>query len=125
MGELQPDETVDAMREARLLSNLNHPNIDKFLDSFMDGEFFCIVTEYCEGGDLDDKIKAWEKAGKTFDGSLILAWFIQLVLAVKFMHEKRILHRDLKTRYNISHLCVFDMHFHYFTMHVMYCLFLF
>lgn len=98
VGELQPDETVDAMREARLLSNLNHPNIVKFLDSFIDGEFFCIVTEYCEGGDLDDKIKAWKKAGKTFDESLILAWFIQLVLAVKFMHEKKILHRDLKTR---------------------------
>lgn len=98
VGELQPDETVDAMREARLLSNLNHPNIVKFLDSFVDGEFFCIVTEYCEGGDLDDKIKAWKKAGKRFDESLILAWFIQLVLAVKFMHEKRILHRDLKTR---------------------------
>ncbi|XP_078365855.1 LOW QUALITY PROTEIN: serine/threonine-protein kinase Nek11-like [Oculina patagonica] len=98
VGELQPDETVDAMREARLLSNLNHPNIVKFLDSFMDGEFFCIVTEYCEGGDLDDKITAWKKAGKRFDESLILAWFIQLVLAVKFMHEKRMLHRDLKTR---------------------------
>lgn len=97
-GELQPDETVDAMREARLLSNLNHPNIVKFLDSFVDGEFFCIVTEYCEGGDLDDKIKAWKKTGKRFDESLILAWFIQLVLAVKFMHEKRVLHRDLKTR---------------------------
>lgn len=97
-GELQPDETVDAMREARLLSNLNHPNIVKFLDSFVDGEFFCIVTEYCEGGDLDDKIKAWKKIGKRFDESLILAWFIQLVLAVKFMHEKRVLHRDLKTR---------------------------
>ena len=41
-----------------------------------------------QGGDLDDKIKAWKKSGKRFDESLILAWFIQLVLAVKFMHEK-------------------------------------
>lgn len=98
VGELQPDETVDAMREAKLLSTLNHPNIVKFHDSFPDGESFCIVTEYCEGGDLDDKIKAWRKASKTFDESLILAWFIQLVLAVKFMHERRVLHRDLKTR---------------------------
>lgn len=98
VGELQPDETVDAMREARMLSDLKNPNIVKFLDSFIDGEFFCIVTEYCEGGDLDDKIKAWKEAGKKFDESLILAWFIQLVLAVKYMHEKRILHRDLKTR---------------------------
>ena len=27
---------------------LNHPNIVKFFDSFIDGESFCIVTEYCE-----------------------------------------------------------------------------
>jgi len=47
--------------------------------------FFCSKLK---GGDLDDKIKAWKTAGKSFDESLILAWFIQLVLAVKFMHEK-------------------------------------
>lgn len=48
MGELQPDETVDAVREARVLSKLDHPSIVKFHDSFIDGESFCIVTEYCE-----------------------------------------------------------------------------
>lgn len=98
VGELAPDETVDAMREAKLLSTLDHVHIVKFHDSFVDKESFCIITEYCEGGDLDDKIKAWKKAGRMFDESLILTWFIQLVLAVKFMHGKKILHRDLKTR---------------------------
>lgn len=48
MGELQPDETVDAVREARVLSKLDHPSIVKFHDSFIDGESFCIVTEFCE-----------------------------------------------------------------------------
>jgi len=47
-GELQPDETVDAMHEAKLLSKLENPGIVKFYDSFLEGEFFCIVTEYCE-----------------------------------------------------------------------------
>lgn len=48
VGELQPDETVDAVREARVLSKLDHPSIVKFHDSFIDGESFCIVTEFCE-----------------------------------------------------------------------------
>jgi NIMA (never in mitosis gene a)-related kinase len=48
VGDLQPDETVDAMHEARLLSKLDHPSIVQFHDSFIDGEYFCIVTEYCE-----------------------------------------------------------------------------
>lgn len=97
-GDLAPDETVDAMHEAKLLSKLHHPNIVRFHDSFLDGEFFCIITEYCEGGDLDDKITAWKKAGKSFDTNVIMDWFVQLVLAVQHMHSRRVLHRDLKTR---------------------------
>ncbi|XP_063951532.1 serine/threonine-protein kinase Nek11-like [Lytechinus pictus] len=97
-GDLAPDETVDAMHEAKLLSKLQHPNIVKFYDSFLDGEFFCIITEYCEGGDLDDKITAWKKAGKKFDQNVIMDWFVQLSLAVQHMHKRRVLHRDLKTR---------------------------
>ena len=53
IGELQPDETVDAVREAKLLHRLDHPGIVRFRDSFVDSGCFCIVTEYCEGGDLD------------------------------------------------------------------------
>ena len=48
VGDLQPDETVDAMHEAGLLRNLDHPGIIKFYDSFIDGEFFCIITEFAE-----------------------------------------------------------------------------
>ncbi len=48
VGDLQPDETVDAMHEANLLRNLDHPGIVKFHDSFIDQEYFCIITEYCE-----------------------------------------------------------------------------
>ena len=98
IGELKEDETFDAKREADLLSKLDHPNIVKFLDSFVYMEYFCIVTEFCEGGDLTEKINAWKKSGKTFDESLIIAWLVQLLLAIQFTHKKKILHRDLKTR---------------------------
>ncbi|RUS72823.1 hypothetical protein EGW08_019416 [Elysia chlorotica] len=98
VGDLQPDETVDAMHEARLLSKLNHPGIVKFHDSFIDGEFFCIVTEYCEGGDLDHRITDFKKSGKSIDEKTVLSWTIQLLLAVQYMHSRRVLHRDLKTR---------------------------
>ncbi|KAK3589291.1 hypothetical protein CHS0354_026942 [Potamilus streckersoni] len=98
VGDLQPDESVDAMHEARLLSKLDHPSIVKFHDSFIDGEFFCIVTEYCEGGDLDMKINEMKKKKEAFDEKTIMDWFIQLILAVHYMHTRRVLHRDLKTR---------------------------
>lgn len=60
VGELQPDETVDAVREARVLSRLHHPSIVKFHDSFIDGEFFCIITEYC-----DVSVTLWNWKTKT------------------------------------------------------------
>eukprot|EP00731_Ephydatia_muelleri_P027042 Em0018g1142a len=43
--ELQPDETVDAVREAKTVSK-DHPAIVRFHDSFMEKDVFCIVTEY-------------------------------------------------------------------------------
>ncbi|XP_052060794.1 serine/threonine-protein kinase Nek11-like isoform X4 [Mytilus californianus] len=98
VGELAPDETVDAVSEAKVLSKLNHPGIVKFHDSFIDGESFCIVTEYCEGGDLDAKINELAKSKKNLEEKTILDWFVQLVLAVHYMHTRRILHRDLKSR---------------------------
>ncbi|XP_013411835.1 serine/threonine-protein kinase Nek11 [Lingula anatina] len=98
VGDLQPDETVDAMHEANLLSKLDHPSIVKFYDSFLDGEFFCIVTEYCDGGDLEDQIIKYRKEGKALDEILVMDWFVQLLLAVQYMHSRRVLHRDLKTR---------------------------
>jgi len=48
VGNLRPDETVDADHEAKLLRNLNHAGIVRFYDSFVEAEFFCIVTEFCD-----------------------------------------------------------------------------
>ena len=48
VGNLRPDETVDADHEAKLLRNLNHAGIVWFYDSFVEAEFFCIVTEFCD-----------------------------------------------------------------------------
>ncbi|PVD21075.1 hypothetical protein C0Q70_19241 [Pomacea canaliculata] len=77
VGELQPDETVDAMHEARLLSRLNHPGI---------------------GGDLDQKIIDYKKKGMHFEEKTVLDWTVQLMMALQYMHSRRVLHRDLKTR---------------------------
>lgn len=48
VGDLKPNETVHAIQEAQLLSQLNHPAILKFYTSFLERDSFCIITEYCE-----------------------------------------------------------------------------
>ncbi|XP_005406910.1 PREDICTED: serine/threonine-protein kinase Nek11 isoform X2 [Chinchilla lanigera] len=98
VGGLNPNETVQANLEAQLLSTLDHPAIVKFYASFMEQDNFCIITEYCEGRDLDYKIQEYKGAGKIFTENQIIEWFIQLLLGVDYMHERRILHRDLKSK---------------------------
>ncbi|EDL77346.1 NIMA (never in mitosis gene a)- related kinase 11 (predicted) [Rattus norvegicus] len=98
VGELNPNESVQASMEAQLLSTLNHPAIVRFHESFMEQGTFCIITEYCEGRDLDYKIQEYKEAGKIFPDNQIVEWFIQLLLGVDYMHERRILHRDLKSK---------------------------
>ncbi len=48
IGDMEPDESIESVKEANLLSKLDNPYILKYHDSFLDGEYFCIVTEYCE-----------------------------------------------------------------------------
>ncbi|NXG93811.1 NEK11 kinase, partial [Stercorarius parasiticus] len=98
VGDLKPNETVGANLEAQLLSKLDHPAIVKFYASFVERDSFCIITEYCEGGDLDFKIQEYKESGKIFAQRQIIDWFIQLLLGVNYMHERRILHRDLKAK---------------------------
>ncbi|XP_036234795.1 serine/threonine-protein kinase Nek11 isoform X3 [Molothrus ater] len=88
VGNLKPNETVEANLEAQLLSKLDHPAIVKFYASFVERDSFCIITEYCEGGDLDFKIQEYRDSGKMFTQSQVIDWFIQLLLGVNYMHER-------------------------------------
>ena len=48
------------------------------------------------GGDLQSKIKM--QKGKNFSEAQILDWFTQICLAIKHIHDRKILHRDLKSQ---------------------------
>ena len=98
LGEMDADETVDSVREAELLSNLDHDYIVKFHESFLENDCLCIVTEYCEGGDLDQRLKEMKKQNRALEEDQIVQWLIEILLAVQYMHKSRILHRDLKAR---------------------------
>ncbi|XP_030635273.1 serine/threonine-protein kinase Nek6-like [Chanos chanos] len=76
------------------LSAVDHPYIALLKESFEENDKTYIVTEYCEGGDLAKKIE--EQNGHPFPEDKILDWFVQICLALKNIHEKNILHRDIK-----------------------------
>lgn len=96
--DMTKQEKEDVINESTILSKLDHPNIIKFFEFFESKtpqQTFNIVTEYADGGDLSEKIKEQNKT--PFKESDILDYFTQICLALKHIHEKKIIHRDLKS----------------------------
>ena len=52
--------------------------------------------EFADGGDLYGLVKA--RNGKFMDETKVLDIFIQISLGLKHIHDRKILHRDLKTQ---------------------------
>ncbi|XP_059196118.1 serine/threonine-protein kinase Nek11 [Centropristis striata] len=98
VGDLRPDETVRAVQEAQLLSSLQHPAILSFHLSFLEGDAFCILTEFCQDGDLDCRLEEVRRGGRSLPEEQVVDWLIQLLLGLHYMHQRRILHRDLKAK---------------------------
>jgi len=86
--------------EVKLLSAMRHPTIVSYRDSFVNKEgHLCILMEYCEHGDVYTYLQQAKKDREMGpDEGRILQWFSQVILALHALHEKKILHRDLKTQ---------------------------
>ena len=93
-------EKDDVLNESNILAKLDHPNIIKFYDVFESKKpkhMINIVTEYADGGDLSEKIKERKNKNNNFTESEILDYFTQICLAIRHIHKKKIIHRDLKS----------------------------
>lgn len=58
---------------------------------------FNIIMEYADGGDLLQRIQHSKDRGASFSEDDILIWFCQVCLAISHLHERGMLHRDIKT----------------------------
>uniref|UniRef100_A0AAQ6A3V7 non-specific serine/threonine protein kinase n=1 Tax=Amphiprion ocellaris TaxID=80972 RepID=A0AAQ6A3V7_AMPOC len=89
-------ERQESRKEVAVLANMSHPNIVQYQESFEEGGCLYIVMDYCEGGDLFKKINS--QKGILFSEEQILDWFVQICLALKHVHDRKILHRDIKSQ---------------------------
>ena len=87
------EEMYNLSREGRLISNLSHPNIIKIYNFYTYENYLYNVMEYAKGGELTQLINSKDEIPET----KIKDIFKQIYSAVKYLHNKNIIHRDLKT----------------------------
>ena len=94
LPKLCADESIVArfQNEAKVMVQLEHPNIRQVYDyDELDGRP-CIIMEYLEGDDL----KALLKQGRRFNDEELIKWWDQIVDALNYTHAQGIVHRDIK-----------------------------
>ncbi|XP_050555660.1 serine/threonine-protein kinase MARK2 isoform X14 [Spodoptera frugiperda] len=90
--QLNPGSLQKLFREVRIMKMLDHPNIVKLFQVIETEKTLYLVMEYASGGEVFDYLvlhgRMKEKEAR--------AKFRQIVSAVQYCHQKRIIHRDLK-----------------------------
>ena len=99
MEKLNKKEQENSVNEVRILASVNHPNVIGYKEAFWDddGISLNIVMEYADDGDLHTKIEKMRKEGGYFSEPLIWSYSIQMIEGLKALHDKKIMHRDLKS----------------------------
>mmetsp|Transcript_41345 Transcript_41345/g.50123 ORF Transcript_41345/g.50123 Transcript_41345/m.50123 type:complete len:723 (+) Transcript_41345:289-2457(+) len=95
VDEQSEEDKEEVMNEIKVLATLAHPNIVGYYGSFMEDGVLNVVMEYADNGSLFQHI---QRAKSPFSESEILQMFAQLLLCLDYLHSKKILHRDLKTK---------------------------
>lgn len=94
---MNKEQIEEVKNEAKILSYLNSKFVVRYLESFVLNNSLNIVMEYCDGGDLSIYLRDFLKTGKFLPEEKIWKFFIQICLGINYIHNKKILHRDLKT----------------------------
>jgi len=86
------DDEKKFLKEIGILKYLDHPNILKIFEYFIDNKYYYVVTELCEGGELFDQLSKIHNFCER-EASQIME---QIFSTVFYMHSKGVVHRDLK-----------------------------
>lgn len=78
--------------EVEILKTLDHPNILKIFEYFEDRSNYYIVMEYCQGGDLFDKVVQM----KSFTEHQAAKILEQIFSGLSYLHNRGVIHRDIK-----------------------------
>ncbi|KAK2603814.1 hypothetical protein QQS21_004016 [Conoideocrella luteorostrata] len=80
-------------RELEIMQDIHHPSLVNLKAWSIEPTRAILVLSYCPGGDLFDIATAQKKL---FTPALLRRIFAELIGAVKYLHENKIVHRDIK-----------------------------
>ena len=80
------------LREIQVLKTLEHPNIIKIYEYYIDEENHYIITELVTGGELYDTIVKFQR----FNEKKAAYIMRQILSAINYLHSHGIVHRDIK-----------------------------
>ncbi|XP_019622709.1 PREDICTED: serine/threonine-protein kinase 33-like [Branchiostoma belcheri] len=96
MLERSEDEREAALQESEVLRDLKHPNLVGYKEAFEQFGYLYIVMNYCDGGDLFTRLKG--QSGRPLEEPVLVEWFVQIAMAIQYLHNHNIIHRNLTTR---------------------------
>jgi serine/threonine-protein kinase len=96
MGQLDEETAKDFSvrfeREARAVARLNHPNIVQVYDFGEEGDTAYLVMELIDGKELKSALTT----GRPFERKECVRIMCELLDALDFAHEAKVIHRDIK-----------------------------
>ena len=103
LRNMVPEDQEAAKNEAKYMEALDHPNIVSFKEVYLNKKReLNIIMEYCDGGNLDEFLETQKQLNKGKSKPLympqdkIMFYFTQVALGLKHMHDRKLLHRDIK-----------------------------
>ena len=99
MLNLSEKQKLSSLNEVRVLASIKSKYVINYKEAFLDEKdcTLCLVMEYADGGDLANMIKEQKQKSEYFKEKDIWAIFIQIVKGLKSLHDKGIIHRDIKS----------------------------
>lgn len=83
-------------REAKVLYQIQHPQIPKFLACLTENESLFIVQEYIDGKNYSEILsERLSQKGKPFSESEIRTWLLDMLPVLEYIHDRQIIHRDI------------------------------